>query len=429
MVIIDKYIKMLHEHKNSFVEVVVTGGSSTFQGLLGLISGCSNTLLNAELPYAQEASTRYLGLDDTNIRKLGGYVSKAFAQRLSAKAWSNGRFNSFGRKGVHPYDVVGLGITATIDSGVEKRGQFRAFISLRSAYIRKDYSLLFPKDENNISILGRTLENDICDFVGLKLILSHFDIATIDFADFRSTDRPNGLSTKEMELIEQEYTTEEEVFCDTHMVGGPHIFLPENGIAAINQYDESFDLDDYFLMPCSADPLHVAHEEMARVISTFTGKKPLFLIEMVHPKKGKLSLREVNRRVMQFNSLYAVAVTCGAGTYAKMGELFPKTSIVIGTDNMSRISDKRYLEEFKKNSNDDLSEMNDKKVLEQAMMPYHNYNTSFYVFEREGSGYSFDKLIQEMPWGFGDLFHKIAAPIPEISSTEIRESKLAEVIS
>ncbi|MCI5051490.1 MAG: hypothetical protein MRY57_04230 [Candidatus Pacebacteria bacterium] len=414
---VESYIKQLHEHKESFIEIVATGASASLQGILTSIPGCSNTLLGGTFPYSQEASTLYVG--GMLITK---FVSQEMANALAAEAWYRGRKHGFNREKVHPNMVVGLSVTGSIDPGRPKRGYLGAYMCLKSRNYRREFSIEFPKKTDNTSLFGRTLENDLCDFFALKLVLDHYSVAKIDIHNFRSTDRPDGLSTEEMNLLKQFYRIEGRMFHDIDRIKDVNIFLPEHDVISSDLDDESFNPNEYFLLPSSANPLHIGHEEMARIVAIMTGKKPLFLLETSHPIKGDLSNREINKRLMQFNSLYAVAVTYGAGTYAKMGELFPNTPIVIGVDNMVKISDPRYLKvsgngTLESDSDSDLS------LLEQAMMPYHNHGTSFLVFERPGSGLTFGSVMDTIPWGFGDLFQLVPSRLPEISSTYLRDTQ------
>lgn len=402
MILLKDYITKLHKRENSFIQIVATGVSASLQQIFASISGCSNTLLESSFPYAQEALESYI--NKPWDRK---FVSQDITKTLAAHAWRKGIKNGHGRS-IHPDYIVGLGITGSIDSGRPKRGDFNSWICLRTKDSFSSVSIIFPKNQDNTSLLGRELENDLTDFLAVSIILNYFNIAVLDISDFRSTSRPNGLNNQEKKLLNIEKIEDKGFMYERSDVNSEAaVFLPEQNGKSISL--DEISLSDYIVLPTSANPLHTGHEIMAHVLEQAYNKKVIFVIERDHPMKGLMSYNETSKRVEQFKSLYSVMVTKGHGKYASLGTLSFDICIAIGTDNLAKLADPHYLDS--------------ETSLDDVLATYSANKTRFIVFDRpehDPITPKFELQISQIDSKYRNLFEKINAKLPIISSTELR---------
>jgi nicotinamide mononucleotide (NMN) deamidase PncC len=288
-------IQTLHDSPWQGVLHVTGGGVSLLSELLG-VAGASRTVLDATIPYANNALTQLLG------RAPEQASSAATARALAMAAFQ--RASILGEAGSY----FGLGCTASLVTDRKKRGQTRAHWAIQTATATYGfYQELDPQQPR--SEQERLLRERLIESLGAALLNQTWSGATMD-------------SWEADPVWHELLGTRPYRWCS-----GNH--------------------DGRLILPGSFNPVHNGHYEMVKVAQDICGKPCAFELTLRNADKPDLDYLSVRERLDAIEGC-DVWLTNQAN-FVDKAELFPQATFVLGTDTMSRIGELRFYDESTQN--------------------------------------------------------------------------------
>ncbi len=288
-------IQTLHDSPWQGVLHVTGGGISLLSELLG-VAGASRTVLDATIPYANNALTQLLG------RAPEQASSAATARALAMAAFQ--RASILGEAGSY----FGLGCTASLVTDRTKRGQTRAHWAIQTATATYGfYQELDPQQPR--SEQERLLRERLIESLGAALLNQTWSGATMD-------------SWEADPVWHELLGTRPYRWCS-----GNH--------------------DGRLILPGSFNPVHNGHYEMVKVAQDICGKPCAFELTLRNADKPDLDYLSVRERLDAIEGC-DVWLTNQAN-FVDKAELFPQATFVLGTDTMSRIGELRFYDESTQN--------------------------------------------------------------------------------
>lgn len=288
-------IQTLHDSPWQGVLHVTGGGVSLLSELLG-VAGASRTVLDATIPYANNALTQLLG------RAPEQASSAATARALAMAAFQ--RASILGEAGSY----FGLGCTASLVTDRKKRGQTRAHWAIQTATATYGfYQGLDPQQPR--SEQERLLRERLIESLGAALLNQTWSGATMD--------------SWEADPVWHE------------LLGNrPYRWCSGNH-------------DGQLILPGSFNPVHKGHYEMVKVAQDICGKPCAFELTLRNADKPDLDYLSVRERL---NAIEGCDVwLTNQANFVDKAELFPQATFVLGTDTMSRIGELRFYDESTQN--------------------------------------------------------------------------------
>ena len=289
-------IQALHDSSWRGVLHITGGGASLLAELLA-VAGASRTVLDASIPYAEQALGDLLGKLPEQA------ASQATARALAMTAYQ--RAVGFGGS-----DHFGLGCTASLVTDRTKRGQTRAHWAIQTVSATHDY---------------------------------HFEL-----------DAANSRSEQEAALREALITS-----LGAALLGDNDAGVQGSVCRATPQWQPLLGATPYrwcngqsdgsLILPGSFNPVHHGHYQMLQVAQEITGKTGAFELTLRNADKPDLDYLSVQERLAHMTDQH-VWLTNQANFSAK-AELFPGATFVLGTDTMARIGELRFYQ----NSSDKLA--------------------------------------------------------------------------
>jgi phosphopantetheine adenylyltransferase len=284
-------VQALHDSNWRGVLHITGGGVSLLAELLA-VAGASRTVLDASIPYAEQALTDLLGKPPEQA------ASQATARALAMAAYQ--RAVSFGGA-----DHFGLGCTASLVTDRTKRGQTRAHWAIQTVSATHDYYL--------------------------------------------ELDAANSRGDQETALRESLIAS-----LGAALLGDDNAGLQGSVGRAISQWQPLLDATPYrwcssqshsqrngsLILPGSFNPVHDGHYQMLAVAEQITGKIGAFELTLRNADKPDLDYLSVQERLAKMTDRH-VWLTNQANFAAK-AELFPGATFVLGTDTMARIGEVRF---------------------------------------------------------------------------------------
>ena len=288
-------IQTLHDSPWQGVLHVTGGGVSLLSELLG-VAGASRTVLDATIPYANNALTQLLG------RAPEQASSAATARALAMAAFQ--RASILGEAGSY----FGLGCTASLVTDRKKRGQTRAHWAIQTATATYGfYQGLDPQQPR--SEQERLLRERLIESLGAALLNQTWSGATMD-------------SWEADPVWHELLGTRPYRWCS-----GNH--------------------DGRLILPGSFNPVHNGHYEMVKVAQDICGKPCAFELTLRNADKPDLDYLSVRERL---NAIEGCDVwLTNQANFVDKAELFPQATFVLGTDTMSRIGELRFYDESTQN--------------------------------------------------------------------------------
>ena len=169
---ITNIINQIHSNPEIKGSLVVTGcGSNSLSWLLS-VAGASKTILTTYVPYSKKSLEVFLG------KQLLNHVSEKESINIADKAYENSLDL------IKPEDkisVFGLGCTGAISTNRIRKGEDKAYISIRSENSITSYSIFFDKERRDRTsediIISKQIINSIAYLHGIdyELPLELFD--------------------------------------------------------------------------------------------------------------------------------------------------------------------------------------------------------------------------------------------------------------
>ncbi|MCL0028900.1 hypothetical protein M1N23_01980 [Dehalococcoidia bacterium] len=362
-----------------FASFALAGAGSSALGWLLEVSGASRTILETLVPYSAASLERYL--NHTSQKQT---VSHTTAKLMAQTAYRQAVLLK------HDSDpVLGVSCTATIATDKPKRGEHRCHVGIWNAKGWHTYSLTLEKGRRN-------RENE--ELVVSRLIL-------------RALAEATGVQDSvELELSETEVIKESK---DTYG-DALEALLAKHVQTAIYLTDGTWAADPYHIggiLPGSFNPLHDGHRRLAKAASKMLGDPVVYELSVTNVDKPALSAEEIRQRVSQFTG-HATVIVSDTRLFCDKAKLFPGSTLVIGTDTLSRLVDPHYYGD-------------DQVRMLMSLSEIESSGCRFLVAGRLQDGRYRTLTDVSVPRRFSDMFKEIPESSfrEDLTSSELRSAK------
>ncbi len=298
-------VRQIHDSQTRLVLSFSGGGSDALSELLS-VPGASRTVLEAVVPYSQQALCRWLG----------GRPDQ-FCSARTARAMAMSSFlRSCEYESPEGFPLAGVGVTASLVTDRPKRGPHRVHLAIQTVSQTIVESIKLAKDRRT-----RPQEEAIASSTILNLI-----------AEVCGVDRQAGPELLEGETIVRQEKTAPEAWCDL-LLGKREAILSGEPAGSRSPVRALFS--------GAFNPIHVGHADMARVASDILGTRVDFEISVLNVDKPPLDYLEIDERIEQFRREDNVWLS-RAPTFVEKARLFPGVTFVVGIDTLRRVAAPRY---------------------------------------------------------------------------------------
>jgi len=363
---------------NINIHVIATGAGAGIQQELWEVPGASAWLSGASFPYAQEETAELLGFTPEQFVSVETAVDLASAAYMKAYRFGGKR-------------PVGVGLTASVASEREHRGEHRIIASIMT----DDKVLLKVWDiPKGIGAYQRIFDGKYADMTVFKML------NTILPSGDTGAGHPTCSSVDATELAKERFFE--------------HPFFLTNGqrVAEIPHNDKSYyPYHPYALMPGAFNPPHEGHFGTADAMLKDHGRSVVFEVTAEPPHKNFLSVQELLQRAKLLHGRDRI-FTRKAPLYLHKARAFSGISLVVGADAMLRMLDPKWGV--------------DPQVLLNELS---NLHTKIFIAGREVDGkfVTINDIEKTLSPNQAALFHYIASSVSgkwNISSTELRNKLL-----
>jgi nicotinamide mononucleotide (NMN) deamidase PncC len=371
-----RLIEALHAGPYRYV-LAATGGATGAIAALLSVPGGSRTILEAVVPYHEQALADFLG------RKPEQSCSTATARAMAERACDRARWLVCGDA------VAGAGCTASLATDRPKRGEHRFHLAVHTDRHTVIRSLTLLKDARD-----RAGEEAVLDAVLLNALAEAFGLSERLDVPLLPGEEPQGELRAEPGTLAALFRGDVDAVC-----------VESDGRAW------SAALKPQLIVPGAFNPIHAGHWALAEIGAKLTGLAPAFELSVTNVDKPALGPEEVRRRVAQFAWRASVWLT-RAPTFAEKSRLFPGATFVVGADTAERIIAPRYYGDSD-------------EQMQRALQEILERGCRFLVAGRSGPDGSFVELHHlTIPGPYVDLFTPIPATLFrfDASSTAIRRA-------
>lgn len=280
----DALIAAIHESPRRGVFTVTGGGSGMLSALLG-VAGASDTVLEANVPYAEGSLREWLGFSPPQA--CSDETARALAVRAFVRATELG-------------GDFGFAVTASLRTTSPKRGQHRAHLAFQDGATTRTWRLTLEKGARSRADEERMVT----------------DTAIAALAAALGVGAPPRLSG--------DFAHAKPGFADLMLGSRSHVGTAD------------FDA----LLPGAFNPLHEGHSTLRNDAARRLGGRVGYELCIANVDKPPLDYIELNGRLVQFDA-GDVVVTNTPTFLAKARALGP-TVFVVGTDTLQRVVSPEY---------------------------------------------------------------------------------------
>lgn len=301
------------------LHLICTGAGAGVQDALWQIPGASSFLSGAAFPYAPDETDRLIGFTPDS------YCSEETAIDLASQAYM--RAYKFGDR-----KPVGLGLTASVTSDREHRGEHRVHVCVITDEKVIGTSLTLAKggDPN-----PRFRDGNVCNTLALDLLLEAIYGVTTFGWDWSK-------AALERFFVHPYFTTE-----GKRLTAAPKKMV---------------------LYPGSYNPPHPGHLNVAKEVEHVTRLPVVFAVTADGPHKAPLKLQDLLKRARGLrgkNRLF----TRGDALFIDKARVFQETPIAMGADALRNMLDPKWGTDIK-----------------QMLIEFAQLGTQFYVSSRPENG-------------------------------------------
>ncbi len=278
-------------HANQWQGVFyLTGGGISLLAELLETPGASQSVLDAQVPYAIGALTDLLGQEPEQA------CSSTTARQLAMAAYE--RAQALGNR-----ELFGLGCTASLATGRIKKGQHRAHWAVQTASDTFTFSATYDSDRSGEEY---ALSNHI--WQSLQQYMGNHPDQKVD----PGVTQMHASATPSLQKL-----LNPEPF--SHCFGHPVCSL---------------------LFPGSFNPIHEGHKEMLRVAQALTGLEGAFELAIKNADKPSLDYLTLKERQADLHG--ASLWLTNTPTFDGKAQLFPGATFIVGVDTLERIGQLRF---------------------------------------------------------------------------------------
>lgn len=264
--------------------VAVTGGGANLLGALLATPGASATVLEAQVPYSQQALREFLGAPPSSA------CSEATARALAMRSFLRAR--SLGGD-------FGFAIAAALATTRPRRGSDRAHLAFQDAARTCAWTLPFEKSA------ARSVQEDALAGAGLGALATAMGVRT---ACLPAVQARGGR------------------YADVVLGSRSHV--------AQTHYQA--------VLPGAFNPLHAGHRAMRAHAARRLGRDVGFELCVVNVDKPPLDYVELERRLAQFAPAEREVVVTRAPTFVAKARALGGVVFVVGADTLARVGQARY---------------------------------------------------------------------------------------
>lgn len=299
-------LEAIHAAGRPFV-LAATGGGALAAGLLLAVPGASRTVLEAVVPYSEEALADFLG------SRPAQFCAPATAQAMARRARQRACWLRPGAAG------FGVGCTASLATDRPKRGDHRLHLGVATADATTTLSLTLTKGARD-----RLAEEALLDALLLNAIAEAAGVA-----------ERLPVATLPGETVERECLAADDPLARLFRNEAPAVLVERDGRLHTSAAPPPV------LLPGAFNPVHAGHWQLAEVAAGRLQAPAAFELSVTNVDKPPLAPDEVRRRLAQFRWRAPVWVT-RAPTFYEKALLFPGAVFVVGADTAARIVAPRY---------------------------------------------------------------------------------------
>jgi hypothetical protein len=304
--------------------LAITGGGSGAIGELLRIPGGSRLLIEAQVPYDEQALAAFLGVAPAQACSADTAIALAQAARARAA-----RLVPAGA------DLVGLGATAALVSDRPRRGEHRFHIAFADAAGIAHCTGVLAKGRRD-----RAAEEDL---VARAIVLWLARACGV------AAPSPKSLFDADEPYAETVVASADAI---DHLLVGTHnrVTVQPDGEVTLSAPQPSV------LFPGSFNPMHDGHVLLARAAEELKQQPLAFEISVTNVDKPPLAGETVRHRLRQFAWKSPVELT-RAPTFLEKSRLFPRTTFVVGADTAERLFGAKYYDGDEARMRDALDEI------------------------------------------------------------------------
>ena len=365
--------------------LAITGGGSGAVGELLRVPGGSRLLIEAQIPYDEQALAAFLGFAPAQACSSDTAIAMARSARARAA-----RLVPAGT------DLVGLGATAALVSDRPRRGEHRFHIAFANSAGIAHCTCVLAKGRRD-----RAAEEDLVSRAIVLWLARACGIAA---------PSPRSLLDADEHYAETVVATVDTI--DQLLAGElDRVTVQPDGQMMLSAPQP------LVLFPGSFNPMHEGHVLLARVAEELRQQPVAFEISVTNVDKPPLAGETVRHRLAQFAWKSPVELT-RAPTFVEKSRLFPGTTFVVGADTAERLFAPKYYGD-------------DEARMHVALEEIANSGSSFLVAVRIDAAGRVRALNDiPVPRRYADLFTEIPEHRFRVdtSSSEIRAGDVRLVI-
>ena len=297
--------------------LAITGGGSGAIGELLRVPGGSRLLIEAQIPYDEQALAAFLGFAPAQASSAD--TSIAIARTARARAATLVPAGG---------EIVGLGATAALVSNRPRKGEHRFHIAFANSAGIAHCTGVMAKGRRD-----RAAEEDLVSRAIVLWLARACGVAAPGI---------DALSPRSLLDADEHYAETVVASVDTidRLLAGEHdrVTVQPDGQMMLSAPQPSV------LFPGSFNPMHEGHVLLARVAEELRQQPLAFEISVTNVDKPPLAGETVRHRLAQFAWKSPVELT-RAPTFLDKSRLFPRTTFVIGADTAERLFAPKYYDD------------------------------------------------------------------------------------
>jgi hypothetical protein len=300
--------------------LAITGGGSGAVGELLRVPGGSRLLIEAQIPYDEQALAAFLGVAPAQACS----ADTAIAMARTARARAAGLMPA-GADPVGP-DLVGLGATAALVSDRPRKGEHRFHIAFANSAGIAHCTCVMAKGRRD-----RAAEEDLVSRAIVLWLARACGVAAPSPRSLFDADEPYA------ETVVAPGAPGMAADPIDRLVAGEldRITVQPDGQMMLSARQPSV------LFPGSFNPMHEGHVLLARVAEELRQQPLAYELSVTNVDKPPLPGATVRHRLAQFAWKSPVELT-RAPTFVEKSRLFPGTTFVVGADTAERLFGAKY---------------------------------------------------------------------------------------